>query len=66
MSIESPKRINDDLEGFIKSNGFGLQFGTDNIKNEDKSADEPSFENELALHLPIHTKNNTSKSNKKF
>jgi hypothetical protein len=26
---QSPKRINDDLEGFVNSKGFGLQIGTE-------------------------------------
>ena len=66
---QSPKRINDDLEEFVqKSNGFGLKIGGEKLGTDETNdvQNEESFENQIALHLPIHSKNNTSKSNKKY
>jgi hypothetical protein len=59
-NTKSNKRRNEDLNDFMRSNEEFAKIGGENL-----NTNENSIENEHALHLDIHMKNKTNKSNKK-
>jgi hypothetical protein len=64
--FNSPKKTNEDLDGVDNSNGFRLKVRTEYLIAELTRVESGSIEHELALHLPIHSKNKTNKNSVKY